>query len=115
MQYVLTGFTQDLGFRVFGFEGVAEDRSRDQYIVRTDISLIRKYGIRVQDLPLLCRGMLERRDLSVDQHTFTYAETDMRLYADVAASRASAAAPKRAPARPVRENAGAGWRTPQPS
>jgi hypothetical protein len=107
MQYILTGFTQDAGFRVFGFEGVGDDRSRDDYRVKTDLSLIRKYGIRVQDLPLLCRGMLERRDETLEQHTFTYSETEMRGYASVTASRQPTAPRKIAP-RPVREAAVAG-------
>ena len=62
MQFVLTGFTPDTGFRVFNFEGIAEDRSRIGFTVRTDLALTRKYGIQMQDLPLLCRGLLERRD-----------------------------------------------------
>ena len=62
MQFVLVGFSSDLGFRVFSFEGIAEDRTRTRFAVRTDLALIRNYGIRVQELPILCRGLLERRD-----------------------------------------------------
>ena len=60
MQYILTGFTHDMGFRVFAFEGVGEDRVRTEYRVKADLALIRRYGIRVQELPLLCRAVLER-------------------------------------------------------
>ena len=59
MQYILTGFTHDMGFRVFAFEGIGEDRVRTEYKVRADLALIHRYGIRVQELPLLCRGILE--------------------------------------------------------
>ena len=112
MLYVLTGFTQDLGFRVFSFDGVSEDRSRDGYIVKTDLSLIRKYGIRLQDLPLLCRRLLENRDVTIDQHAFTYGEADMRLYANVVAVQAAASRKPQGP-RPIPQNSGTEWRTPR--
>ena len=41
MQFVLTGFTQDLGCRVFAFEGIAVDRMRTPFTVRADLALIR--------------------------------------------------------------------------
>ena len=90
MQYTLTGFTQDRGFRVFAFEAVAEDRTRSEYKVRTDLDLIRKYSIRVQELPLLCRGVLDRRNVAEEQRTFTYTEADMSLHADCAIRDAAA-------------------------
>jgi hypothetical protein len=114
MRYVLTGFTHDLGFRVFAFDGVGEDRVRSAYRVRTDLALIRRYGIRVQELPLLCRGILERRMEGEEEHAFTYTEADMRLYADVCAARDAEAKKKKAAfRRPLGENAGAAWRRPQ--
>lgn len=42
MQFVLTGFIPDTGFRVFAFDGIAEDRSRTGFTVRTDLALIRR-------------------------------------------------------------------------
>jgi len=104
MQYTLTGFTHNLGFRVFAFEGVGQDRVRTNYIVSADLSLIRKYGIRMQELPLLCRGVLDQHDASDTQRTFTYTEADMSLRA--ASCAADAAAQKRKPPRKlVPENA----------
>jgi hypothetical protein len=107
MQYILTGFTHDMGFRVFAFEGIGEDRGRTDYKVRADLALIRRYGIRVQELPLLCRGILERRNEGEGQRTFTYTEADMRLNADLCASRTAVAQKKKAPPS---ENVGAAWR-----
>ena len=112
MQYIITGFTHDMGFRVFAFEGVGEDRVRTQYRVKADLALIRKYGIRMQELPLLCRRILEGRDAGDVQHTFTYAEADMCLRADACAAQA-AAQKKKTPRRPLSENMGAAWRSPQ--
>ncbi len=111
MQYILTGFTHEMGFRVFAFEGIGEDRARTEFSVRADLALIRKYGIRMQELPLLCRAILEQRNGSTER-TFTYTEADMGIRADVCA--ATAAAQKRRPPRkPASENVGAAWRGPQ--
>ena len=111
MDYVLSGFTHEMGFRVFAFEGVGTDRVRTEYRVRTDLTLIRKYSIRVQDLPLLCRGVLERR-IEGEERTFTYTEDDMILHADLRATRDAAAKKRKVPRKPPSENVGAAWRGP---
>jgi hypothetical protein len=100
MQYMLTGFTHHLRCRVFAFEGVGADRVRTDYSVSADLSLIRKYGIRMQELPLLCRGILDKLDGSDMQRAFTYTESDMGLRATSCA--AQVAAQKKKP-----------WRKPQ--
>lgn len=112
MQYILTGFTHDLGFRVFAFEGIGEDRVRTEYKVRADLALTHRYGIRVQELPLLCRGILERRNEEEEQQTFTYTETDMRENAELCALRAADAQKRKAPRKPPGESAGVAWRGP---
>ena len=74
MQFTLTGFSQVKEFRVFTFEGVAADRSRSAFTVRTDLALARQYAIRIQELPLLCRAVLERHE--GDQiHALTFTVT----------------------------------------
>ena len=113
MQFILTGFTQDAGFRVFAFEGIETDRTRSRHVVRADLGMIRQFGIRVQELPLLCRGVLERRNQAEEQRMFTYTEADMRLHANVCAVQA-AAQKRKPPRRPPAENLGAAWRRPQP-
>jgi hypothetical protein len=85
MEYTLTGFTHDAGFRVFAFEGIGEDRVRLPYSVKADIALARRYGIRVQELPLLCRELLEQRTDAQGQ-AFTYLECEMSLHATAAAA-----------------------------
>lgn len=82
MRYLLSGFTENTGIRVFAFEGVTDDWVRTAYSVTADLALARKYGIRVQELPLLCRGVLERRS-DDDQRAFTLAEGDMTMHADL--------------------------------
>jgi hypothetical protein len=77
MQFSLIGFSQDTGFRVFAFQGTAADRTRSEYTVRADLALTRKYGIRVQELPLLCRGLLERAGEGEQTCTATFTEEEM--------------------------------------
>ena len=82
MQFILTGFTQETGFRVFAFEGIGAERTRTEFTVKTDLELIRKYGIRVQELPLLCRRLLEREDAAEQKRTWIFTEQEMRVYAN---------------------------------
>jgi len=111
MQFMLTGFTQDLAFRVFAFERMGSDRVRTKMVVRADLALIRRYGIQVQELPLLCRNLLERSDNGAETRTLTFSEDDMCLHAKDRASAKEAAASKRKPPRRTpSENVGAAWR-----
>jgi hypothetical protein len=88
MQYVLTGFTQVGGFRVYAFNGIRADQTRTAFTVRADLSLIRTHSILVQELPLLCRALLEESmleqtgELSAER-SLTYSEDAMRRHADV--------------------------------
>jgi hypothetical protein len=114
MQFILTGFTQDGGFRVFAFEGIAADRARSPFTVRADLALSRIYGIRLQELPLMCRAILEHREEGEQENALTFTEDAMRLHAsNCVAARALAAQKKKLPRRPVNENNGAAWRSPQ--
>ena len=111
MQFMLTGFTQDMAFRVFAFERMGSDRIRTKMVVRADLALIRRYGIQMQELPLLCRNLLERNENDADTHTLTFGEDDMSLHAKDRASAKEAAASKRKPPRRTpSENVGAAWR-----
>jgi hypothetical protein len=114
MQFILTGFTQDMGFRVFAFDGVKEDRTRTQYTVRADLGLIRRYGIRVQELPLLCRSLLDRCGEGEERRALTFTEDEMRLREKDCALARETAAMRKPPRRPSGANIGAAWRTPQP-
>ena len=113
MQFVLTTFTQDMGFRVFAFERIDDDRIRTTCSVRVDLALIRTYGIRMQELPLLCRSLLERRDAASLTHVLTFTEEDMSVYSkDCASAREAAAQKRKPPRRPPSENTGSAWRVP---
>jgi hypothetical protein len=119
MQFILTGFTQDREFRVFAFEGIAADRVRTPFTVKADLALSRTYGIRLQELPLMCRGILEQREEGPEEgaaeNALTFTEEAMRLHAsNCIAARALAAQKKKAPRRPANEANGSAWRSPQP-
>src|SRR5580692_7031671 len=119
MQFTLTGFRQDTGTRVFAFEGTAEDRTRTAFTVRTDLALSRRYGIQLQELPLLCRGLLERREGQTLEQTVVFTEEDMQLHASGRAAEREAAQRRKAPRRPPVRNPqtthqpGSEWRGPQ--
>ena len=114
MQFSLIGFKQDAGFRVFTFEGTGEDRSRNEYSVRADLALTRKYGIRVQELPLLCRELLERGGEGEHISPVTFTEEEMCRHARTCTAARDAAAQKRKSARrPPTSQVGSGWRAPQ--
>jgi hypothetical protein len=80
MQYILTGVTHSMEFRVFAFDCVTDHWVRTAYRVRADLALARKHGIPIQELPLLCRAVLERRSEDDDRRAFTFTEDDMSLH-----------------------------------
>jgi hypothetical protein len=99
-QFILTGFTPDTKFRVFAFQGIGADRTLTEFTVRADLSLIQRYGIRVQELPLLCLGLLERRDEGDQQRTLSFTEEDMRMHANSRATDRDAAQGRKSTPRP---------------
>jgi hypothetical protein len=110
MAFILTGFRQDMGFRVFAFERRETDRTRMEFTVKADLALIRRYDIRVQELPLLCRSFLESREAE-DARALTYSEDDMRACAvSRTAAKNEAARKRKPPRRPTGESPGAAWR-----
>jgi hypothetical protein len=114
MNFILTGFTQDTGFRVFAFQGIGANGARLEYTVKADLGLTRTYGIRLQELPLLCRGVLERLAEGAEARTATFTEDGMRLHADNRAAERDAAKKKRPPPRPPTVPVATGWRAAHP-
>jgi hypothetical protein len=88
VQYILTGFSHEMGYRVFVFESI-DGRVRTAYRVKADLALARKHGVPVQELPLLCRALLETRAEGESQRAYTYGEADMCKYEDLRAARAA--------------------------
>ena len=110
-QFILTGFSQTAGIRMYAFEGVGVGR-RIAYTVGVDLALIPVYGIRIQDLPLLCRELLQQQVETEEILALTFTEQEMRNLAEKRASAREEAAQRKKPVRhPPNPNAGAGWRT----
>jgi hypothetical protein len=82
MEYVLTGFSQDENIRLFAFDRVDGARNRKKFTVRVDVSLIHKYAISLQELPLLCRNLLDEEALDGVNRQLTFTEQDMAGCAD---------------------------------
>lgn len=100
MNFVLTGFSHQLGFRVFEFDCVEQGRARTQFTVRAELTLARKYGVHIQELPLLCRRLLDASEAS--KPSLTLSEADMIACAAKETSRNQTKARK--PPPPVSPN-----------
>lgn len=109
MEFIFTGFRQSNNFRHFAFEGVAEDRTRTQFVVGADLMLIRKYQITMQELPLICLRLLEGSPDGPKTTIFT--EENMQAYAANRTLAREILAAKRKPVRrPPNTNLGSAWR-----
>lgn len=82
MDYVLTGCRNAASIRVFTFDRVASDRTRTSFTVSIDTGLIRKYAITLQELPLLCRQLLEKREPAAGVQSMTFTEAEMATLSD---------------------------------
>lgn len=81
MEYILISVEQSENIRLYAFTEIDTALHRAPMSVAVDISLLRKYAIPLQELPLLCRHYIqERRDAGSDSH-LTYGEPEMMLYA----------------------------------
>jgi hypothetical protein len=80
-QFFLTGFTQAAGIRIYAFDGRI-DAKRIDYTVKVDLALIPTYGIRIQDLPLLCRELLQQRAEPDEISAVVFTEQRMRSHAE---------------------------------
>jgi hypothetical protein len=95
MHFILKGFNQVMEYRIFEFEGIAVDSVRASFTVRIDLALARKYGIRLQELPLLCKEVLDQSGEGGANRAFTYSEAQMSTHATDLSAREAAAKSKR--------------------
>ena len=109
-QFLLTGFTQAAGIRIYAFEGRIDARRID-YTVEVDLALIPGYGIRIQDLPLLCRELLQQRAQPDEISSVVFTEQQMRSYAEKLAVARDEAEHRKKQARPFASaDVETGWR-----
>ena len=96
-QFFLTGFSQAAGIRTYAFQGRI-DATRTDYTVEVDLALIPGFGIRIQDLPLLCRELLQQQTQPDEIRAVVFTEQRMRSHAEkLAVTRAEAELKKKQP------------------
>lgn len=103
MEYVLTGFSQDKNIRLFAFDGIDQNHCRTPLTVGVDISLIRKYAISLQDLPLLVRRFLDEQAVSGPLETLTVTEAEMAAHAGRRIAAQQAAEERKTHRKPFRK------------
>ena len=81
LQFLLTGFTQTAGIRIYAFQG-RDAALRNDYTVEVDLALIPGYGIRIQELPLLCRELLQQGVQPDETKALVFTEQRMRSHAE---------------------------------
>lgn len=97
MRFSFSGFKQDGGFRVFSYDARGEDGVRLRFTVRVNLEQSRQYGIRLQELPLLCVTVLERR--TGNERDLIFTEEAMARHVEDAAAAQEAEAAKNTPKR----------------
>jgi hypothetical protein len=95
VEFVLAGFSHEQNIRTFAFTAIAADRTQRLITVGADLDLIRKHRIPLQELPLLCRRLLEGSFETLTTGALMFTEQDMIGYAHNRSALADAAAQKR--------------------
>ena len=111
MDFLLVGFKEGSDVRHFRFECVGPDRLRRTVVIHADMALARKHEIRMQELPLLCRRLLESIDEGEITDAVTFTEDHM-----ISIQTAARAAAEKKPKLPQRPSSATGWawRNPRP-
>lgn len=100
MHFTLAGFGQIANIRRYHFDGVDDARRTQRFSVDVDLELIHRYRIPIQELPLLCRRVLER---GTDVASVMLPESDMVRYADDRAAGAGLRKKPRAHRSPAKQ------------
>jgi hypothetical protein len=108
VEFVLAGFRQFEAVRQFYFDAVGADRTRRRVSVDADLDLVRRYRIPVQELPLLCRRLLDAR---AKAESITFTESDIAQYSRERTAASKALLDRRRAHRPPSSNrVGQAWR-----
>jgi hypothetical protein len=87
MSFTMLGFSQANNVRQFVFERRAADRSRVPNRVDADLVALRGFRIRLQELPLTCRRLLEALPEGDGSRALTLTDEDMRQHATATTAR----------------------------
>ena len=80
MHFVFTGFRQNDSVRQYVFQSVTPPH--EELTVGADLNLVRKHNIPLQELPLLCRRLLEATDEPQKSPGLVFTEQDMLGYVE---------------------------------
>src|SRR5690349_3371923 len=80
MQCIFNGFQQSGTLRSFAFTVVSENVPRIQVAVGVDTAVSRKFGISLQELPLICRETLSSRYVVGANSALTVGEEELLEY-----------------------------------
>ena len=94
-EFILTGFHQLQGIRYYVYQGQHDDGNLSEFTVDADVRLLRKHGIALQELPLLCRRLLEKQNPDSSVKAVTFTEDLMKEQADQRAALKQAAQEKK--------------------
>ena len=111
-EFTLTGFEQEGTIRHFRFESTTSDLHRE-FTVDADTGLLGKYGITLQELPLLCLRLLERQSPAMSGAVVILNEAEMQEHADHCAAIKHDAEEKRQRRRKPSGVRGQAWRGPR--
>lgn len=90
MKFVMAGFRQTENVRYYSFQGIGEDRrTRTEFTVGIDLTLLQKHGIPLQEAPLLCSLLLTSRGSDeqlrgslFSEPSLIFSEDDMLAHAE---------------------------------
>ncbi len=80
--FILAGFHEEHGIRRYVFQSANDDGASGEFTVEADIGLARKYGIGLQELPLLCRNLVGKQDSVPSTNALAFSEDLMKEHAD---------------------------------
>jgi hypothetical protein len=90
MKFTMVGFRDLESVRTFTFEFMRTDRTRGNVIVDANLSAARRHRIMLQELPLLCRRLLDKLDTDeVPPTHVSFSESNMVEHAAAISAQAS--------------------------
>lgn len=106
MKLLYMGFAhKTTGIRQYIFQGLVSDGTRKGFFVTTDVALLTKHHIQIQEVPMMCLRLLENSaELQPQLELFILTEADMLAYLSAKAAVKEQATSKRMKRSLGREN-----------
>ena len=83
MKFVLAGYRQNENVRYYSFQGIGEDRrTRTEFSVGVDLTLLHKHAIPLQEAPLMCAVLLASKVGGEQRPSLMFSEEDLLIHAE---------------------------------